>query len=163
MNLDTFALIAQFHEAFGYEDPSTPTMTFVPAEAYEIIQEMGNLALRLKQLAARTEDKAALVRIQLQQEETAEFARALYEGSPTATLHELCDIRYVTDGTLLSLGLRDAFEPAFVAVHAANMSKLDESGRPIIGESGRVVKSSRYRPPDVAAVLRTMYFPDEND
>ena len=33
------------------------------------------------------------------------------------------------------------------------MSKLDEMGRPVLREDGKVLKSARYTRPDVVAVL----------
>ena len=39
-------------------------------------------------------------------------------------------------------------------VHASNMTKLDENGRPLRRADGKVLKGPGYRPPDVAAILR---------
>src|SRR6185312_12364473 len=39
-------------------------------------------------------------------------------------------------------------------VHRSNMSKLDRSGKPIIRVDGKVLKSDRYSPPNVAGVLQ---------
>lgn len=64
-----------------------------------------------------------------------------------ALLKELCDLRYVTDGLAVSLGL--PMEEAYREVHKSNMSKLDANGNPIYREDGKVLKSSRYEPPDM--------------
>jgi len=38
-------------------------------------------------------------------------------------------------------------------VHRANMSKLGADGQPVLRDDGKVLKSERYSPPDVAAVV----------
>lgn len=50
---------------------------------------------------------------------------------------------------LLGIGHRTFLE-AFDEVHRSNMSKLDESGKPLLGVGGRVLKSERYRKPELA-------------
>jgi predicted HAD superfamily Cof-like phosphohydrolase len=43
-------------------------------------------------------------------------------------------------------------DAAVDAVHRANMSKLDDNGRPIMVD-GKVSKGPNYQPPDIRAVL----------
>jgi predicted HAD superfamily Cof-like phosphohydrolase len=62
-------------------------------------------------------------------------------------LKELADLRYVVDGTAVSLGL--PIDSAFAEVHASNMSKLGADGRPIRREDGKVLKGPNYRPADM--------------
>jgi predicted HAD superfamily Cof-like phosphohydrolase len=45
-------------------------------------------------------------------------------------------------------------------VHRANFSKLDHDGRPVRRADGKVLRSDRYRPPDVASVLRRQGWSD---
>ena len=40
-------------------------------------------------------------------------------------------------------------------VHASNMTKLGADGRPVRRADGKILKGPDYRPPDIAAVLRT--------
>ena len=47
--------------------------------------------------------------------------------------------------------------PVFREIHRANMSKLGPDGRPIINDSGRVVKGPDFKPADAASVLREIY------
>lgn len=42
---------------------------------------------------------------------------------------------------------------AFLMVHASNMSKLDEDGKPIFREDGKVLKGPDYRAPDLSYLL----------
>ena len=42
---------------------------------------------------------------------------------------------------------------AFLMVHDSNMSKLDEDGKPIFREDGKVLKGPDYRAPDLSYLL----------
>lgn len=63
----------------------------------------------------------------------------------------LCDIKYVVDGTAVALGID--LEDFDKEVHASNMSKLSADGKPIVREDGKVLKSTNFRPPDIAGLL----------
>jgi predicted HAD superfamily Cof-like phosphohydrolase len=65
----------------------------------------------------------------------------------------LTDLAYVVFGTYVAHGLQDVAEALFDEVHRSNMSKLDENGRPIYRPDGKVLKSNRFREPDLAAIL----------
>ena len=94
-----------------------------------------------------------LIRLQLSVEETGEWAEALASGNLVKAAAELADIQYVTDGHYLTLGLGDLKLPLYRETHRANMSKLDEDGKPIISEAGRWVKGPNFVPADIAGVL----------
>ena len=47
----------------------------------------------------------------------------------------------------------DIFMEAFARVHDSNMSKLDDSGKPIIREDGKVMKGPNYKKPDLVDLL----------
>jgi len=96
------------------------------------------------------EDKELALRQKLIIEEACEVSDELIEGkSIVRTAKELADLMYVTLGTVLSLGLQSEFERCFDAVHASNMSKL-EDGKPVYREDGKVLKSSSYKPADLS-------------
>lgn len=42
---------------------------------------------------------------------------------------------------------------AFAIVHQSNMSKLDENGKPIRREDGKILKGPNYTPPDMSTVV----------
>ena len=65
----------------------------------------------------------------------------------TNLLKELCDLQYVLSGAAVALGLD--IQTAFNRVHASNMSKLGEDGKPIYREDGKVLKGPNYEPPDL--------------
>ena len=41
-------------------------------------------------------------------------------------------------------------EEALNRVHESNMSKLDEDGKPILRDDGKVLKGPNYKPPDLS-------------
>lgn len=63
----------------------------------------------------------------------------------------LADIRYVTDGASLEWGI--PLEKCLREVHRSNMSKLDEAGRPILREDGKILKGPNYQPPMIGEIL----------
>tara|TARA_R100000742_G_C4276584_1_gene97768 strand:- start:887 stop:1303 length:417 start_codon:yes stop_codon:yes gene_type:complete len=65
----------------------------------------------------------------------------------TNLLKELCDLQYVLSGAAVALGLD--IQTAFNRVHASNMSKLGEDGKPVYREDGKVIKGPDYIPPNL--------------
>lgn len=90
------------------------------------------------------------LRINLIEEEVAELKEELWNCcqlgkiSPNL-LKEIADVLYVTYGLAVGLGL-DA-DAAFKRVHESNMSKLDDEGKPIYREDGKVLKGPHYKAP----------------
>lgn len=62
-------------------------------------------------------------------------------------LKEMADVQYVLSGFAVTLGL--PLEQAFNRVHKSNMSKLDNNGKPIYRDDGKVLKGPNYTPPDM--------------
>ena len=56
-------------------------------------------------------------------------------------------------GTILRHGLQHKIEEVFAEIQSSNMSKLDENGKPIYREDGKVLKSELYFKPDIAKIL----------
>ena len=100
------------------------------------------------------EDAALLfMRMHLCTEELGELAMAFADNDKVAVLDALADMRYVADGTALSLGLHPIFLQAFREIHGSNMSKLDADGKPVRTPAGRVVKGPNYRKPELGPIL----------
>ncbi|MFB9834695.1 hypothetical protein [Actinoallomurus acaciae] len=118
--------VAAFHAAFGLPRNDTPTAD-VPA------------------------DLAAL-RVRLLAEEVEEFAVATDERDIVGIADALADIVYVAYGAAVTYGID--LDAVLAEVHRSNMTKLDADGRVLLREDGKVMKSDRYTPPDVASVLR---------
>ena len=122
---DAMACVASFHEAFGLPRAPRPDAD-IPAEL-------------------------AKLRVDLLVEETGEFADASAESDIVGIADALADIVYVAYGAAVTYGID--LDAALREVHRSNMSKLDDQGRPVYREDGKVLKSSRYTPPDISGVL----------
>lgn len=68
-----------------------------------------------------------------------------YNYVPLNLIKELTDQLYVIYGAGASLGID--MDEAFRRVHASNMSKLDENGKPILREDGKILKGPNYFEP----------------
>jgi predicted HAD superfamily Cof-like phosphohydrolase len=91
------------------------------------------------------------LRISLLQEETGEFTAAAEAGDLTGIADALADVVWVAYGTALTYGID--LDSVLREVHRSNMSKLGADGEPVIRADGKVLKSDRYFPPDIRAVL----------
>lgn len=94
------------------------------------------------------------LRIALIKEEAKEVENALNYESNENVAKELCDLLYVTYGTILAFGLQDSIEECFEEVHRSNMSKLDENGNPQYREDGKLLKGDNYSPADLKSILQ---------
>ena len=63
-------------------------------------------------------------------------------------LKELADLIYVCYQYAENMGW--FLDEAMNRVHVSNMSKLDEDGKPIYREDGKVLKGPNYKPPDLS-------------
>lgn len=171
------ALVHEFHQTFGAaigEKPEVPVCQEDSRGLLKIYQKnAAALGEKLKNFAAsraKVDPAGALllIRLQLIQEELAELAEGMINCDTTECFDALVDLSYVVDGTYITLGLHELKEAGLVEVHRSNMSKLDENGKPIISDAGRVVKSDRYSPPDLASIVdtasqRPMYSLDDDE
>ena len=86
-------------------------------------------------------------------EEFKEFLEAdndLWRNNSTLTaacLKELADLVYVCYQYAENMGWD--LDEALYRVHESNMSKLDENGKPIYREDGKVLKGPNYAPPNL--------------
>ena len=63
---------------------------------------------------------------------------------------DLFDIAYMVRRVQNTFGIARFSERCFDEVHRSNMSKLDENGKPIYREDGKVLKSKLYTPADLS-------------
>ncbi len=119
--------VEEFHEIFKIGNRHVPTGT-VPAEE-------------------------ALLRFNLLKEENEEYLEACKNGDLVEIADALGDLLYITFGTILRHGLQYKIEEVFDEIHRSNMSKLDENGKPIFREDGKVMKSENYFRPDIKKIL----------
>ena len=66
-------------------------------------------------------------------------------------LKELADLVYVCYQYAENMGWD--LDEALNLVHLSNMSKLDEDGKPILREDGKVLKGPNYKPPDLSELV----------
>ena len=80
-------------------------------------------------------------------EEWSEFHEAYHHESPVNQLKELADLVYVCYQYAESQDWD--LDEAMRRVHASNMSKLGEDGKPIYRGDGKVLKGPNYAPPEL--------------
>jgi len=93
-------------------------------------------------------DKINKLRIDLIQEELGELIEAMKNKDLLEVADALTDILYVTYGAGHAFGID--LDKCFEEVQNSNMSKLDENGKPIYNESGKVMKGPNYFRPDLS-------------
>ena len=93
------------------------------------------------------DEKTMNLRFDLIKEELNEIERAMKTKDLTEVADALADILYVTYGAGCAYGID--LDECFKEVQRANMSKLDENGKPIYNEKGKVMKGPNYTPPNL--------------
>lgn len=93
------------------------------------------------------------LRVSLINEEAKEVSMAIYNEPIENVAKELCDLLYVTYGTILDFGLQDKINECFNEVHRSNMSKLGKDGKPVYREDGKLLKGDNYSPANLKNIL----------
>jgi predicted HAD superfamily Cof-like phosphohydrolase len=93
-------------------------------------------------------NKINKLRIDLIKEELEELTEAMINRDLLEVADALTDILYVTYGAGHAFGID--LDKCFNEVQSSNMSKLDENGRPIYNNSGKVMKGPNYFKPDLS-------------
>ena len=96
-------------------------------------------------------DKINKLRFDLIKEELEELKAALENRDLLEVVDALTDILYVTYGAGHAFGVD--LDKCFEEVQASNMSKLNENGKPIFNENGKVMKGPNYFKPDLKKYL----------
>jgi predicted HAD superfamily Cof-like phosphohydrolase len=124
---ETIANVEKFHDAFGIKNNYAPTADLT-------IEEVE-------------------LRFNLMKEENEEYLEAARKGDVVEIADALGDQLYILCGTILRHGLQSKIEEVFQEIQRSNMSKLDENGKPIYREDGKVLKSSLYFRPNITSIL----------
>lgn len=97
----------------------------------------------------------ALLRHKLIQEEVGELLEASMssQGTLVDVADAITDCFYILIGTALEYGIADKLPALFDEVHSSNMSKLDENGKPIYREDGKVMKGPEYKKPNLKDII----------
>ena len=93
-------------------------------------------------------EKINKLRIDLIKEELEELTEAMNNKDLLEVADALTDILYVTYGAGHAFGID--LDKCFDEVQNSNMSKLDEKGKPVYNESGKVMKGPNYFKPDLS-------------
>ena len=123
--MSNFKSVKKFMEIFGQEVKQTPSF---PSEK---IQDL---------------------RIKLIKEEFLELKEAIKNKDIKEVADALTDILYVTYGAGHAFGID--LDGCFDEVQRSNMSKLDENGKPIYNEDGKVLKGPNYFKPNFQKFIK---------
>ena len=119
--------VRAFHDSFGINNENAPITNINP--------------------------DTIMLRYKLMREENEEYLEAAQNGDLVEVADALGDMLYILCGTMLSHGLQDKMGEVFLEIQRSNMSKLDENGKPIYREDGKVMKGPNYFKPDIKAIL----------
>ncbi len=96
-------------------------------------------------------DKINKLRIDLIKEELDELSEAMKNKDLLEVADALTDILYVTYGAGHAFGID--LDKCFDEVQNSNMSKLDNDGKPIYNNDGKVMKGPNYFKPDLSKFI----------
>lgn len=126
MTNNPYDLIVQLNEAFGHTQSNPPAV---------IDNTSSNHRLRFR----------------LIEEEFDELALAFKHNDTIGYADALMDLLVVIFGDIYTKGWD--FPAMFSEVHRANMSKLDDDGKPIYRSDNKVLKGPHYIAPDLTPYL----------
>ena len=96
-------------------------------------------------------DKINKLRLDLIKEELTELTEAMNNKDLLEVADALTDILYVTYGAGHAFVIN--LDKCFEEVQNSNMSKLDDNGKPIYNEHGKVMKGPNYFKPDLTKFI----------
>ena len=142
-----FQKVEEFHKAFGLPIAVTPTQIsrerenlrngFIVEEFCELLEAQGYCDWAV-----------SVIQDAWEQIKTDRKDR---EPDLVGIADALTDLKYFIEGSGLEYGID--MDQCFEEVHASNMSKLGEDGKPIYREDGKVLKGPAYFKPDLKSIL----------
>jgi len=112
---------------------------------------METFGLEVKTKPSFSTDKINKLRYDLIKEELEELKVAMENKDLLEVADALTDILYVAYGAGHAFGID--LDNCFNEVQNSNMSKLDEDGKPIYNEAGKVMKGPKYFKPNLNKFL----------
>ena len=108
---------------------------------------MKTFGQEVKEKAEFPNDKITALRYDLIKEELEELKDAIDKRDIKEVADALTDILYVTYGAGHAFGID--LDKCFEEVQSSNMSKLDNNGKPIYNDKGKVMKGPNYFKPNL--------------
>ena len=124
---EAIASVEEFHNSFGIKNNQSPIAAIEPDQ----------IELRHRLMA----------------EENSEYLEAAKNNDLVEVADALGDQLYILCGTILKHGMQDLIGEVFEEIHRSNMSKLDENGKPIYREDGKVLKGKGYFKPNIKSII----------
>ena len=112
---------------------------------------MKTFGQEVKKKPSLSSNKINKLRLALIQEELNELKAAMKSNDLLEVADALTDILYVTYGAGHAFGID--LDKCFQEVQNSNMSKLDDNGRPIYNNAGKVMKGPKYFKPDLSKFI----------
>ncbi len=112
---------------------------------------MQTFGQEIKDKAIFPKEDIVNLRYGLIKEELEELNLALKNKDIVEVADALTDILYVTYGAGHAFGID--LDECFDEVQNSNMSKLDDNGKPIYNEKGKVMKGPKYFKPNLKNIL----------
>ena len=112
---------------------------------------MKTFGQEVKKKPSFSSDKINKLRIDLIKEELEELTEAMKKKDLLEVADALTDILYVAYGAGHAFGIN--LDKCFDEVQNSNMSKLDEKGKSIYNESGKVMKGPNYYKPNLSKFI----------
>ena len=112
---------------------------------------MKTFGQEIKNKPSFSRDKINKLRLDLIKEELDELSEAIQNKDLLEVADALTDILYVTYGAGHAFGID--LDKCFDEVQDSNMSKLDEKGKPIYNDAGKVMKGPNYYKPDLSKFI----------
>ena len=113
---------------------------------------METFGQEVKNKAEFPDEKIQNLRVSLIEEELSELKEAIKNKDIKEVADALTDILYVTYGAGHAFGID--LDKCFDEVQSSNMSKLDENGKPIFNEHGKVLKGPNYFKPNLEKFIK---------
>lgn len=102
-----------------------------------------------------------VLRFDLMDEENEEYLQAARSNDLVEVADALGDMLYILCGTILKHGMQDRIVDVFKEIQRSNMSKLDENGKVIKRDDGKILKSNLYSKPNLTPILYPDVLSDE--
>ena len=113
---------------------------------------MKTFGQEVKEKPSLSSDKINKLRLDLIEEELGELKAAMKSSDLLEVADALTDILYVTYGAGHAFGIN--LDKCFEEVQNSNMSKLNNDGKPIFNENGKVMKGPKYFKPDLRKFIK---------